>query len=187
MAPEIRIEELKADMNKKQNPKKAGVMALFYPHTDHQTRLLLIQRNTYPGVHSGQIGLPGGQHEPGDRDLLDTAMRESVEEVGAVREHIEVIRPVSELYIPPSNFEVSPFVALYRKEKPFKRQASEVEALLEVSLDDFLDDTKLIRQKLATSYAREIEVPAFLFRGHVVWGATAMMLSEIRELIREVL
>lgn len=187
MAPELRIEELKKQEERKKNPKKAGVMALFYPHSDYETRLLLIERNRYPGVHSGQIGFPGGQSEPGDRDILDTALRESCEEVGTVKENIEVIRPASELYIPPSNFEVSPFIALYHKERPFKRQVSEVEAIIEVPIADFLDDRKLITKKLSTSYAREIEVPAFHFQGHIVWGATAMMLSEIRELLQKVL
>ena len=186
MAPEVRINELKVQIKKK-NPRKAGVMALFYPHNGNKTHLLLIQRNKYPGVHSGQIGLPGGQQEPGDRDLLDTALRESSEEVGAVRDHIKVIRPVSELYIPPSNFEVYPYVALYKKERPFVKQASEVESLLEVPVDDFLDDTKISTQNLTTSYARNIEVPAFIFQGHVVWGATAMMLNEIRTLLTKVL
>ncbi len=186
MAPEVRINELRTRIRKK-NPKKAGVLALFYPHDDHQTYLLLIQRNKYPGVHSGQIGLPGGQQEPGDLDMLDTALRESTEEVGAVRDHIQVIRPISELYIPPSNFEVFPFVALYRKERPFVRQASEVESLLEVPVSDFLDDAKITTQNLTTSYARNIEVPAFTFQGRIVWGATAMMLNEIRELLAKVL
>lgn len=187
MAPEARIEELRVREEMKKSTKKAGVMALFYPHTDYNTRLLLILRNRYPGVHSGQIGFPGGQFEAGDKDILDTALRESCEEVGAVKSDIEVIRSVSELYIPPSNFEVSPFVGLYHKEKPFKRQASEVEALIEVPVADFLDDSKLVIKKLSTSYASEIEVPAFLFQGHIVWGATAMMLSEIRELLQKVL
>ena len=187
MAPELRIEELIKHEERKKNPKKAGVMALFFPHSNHDTRLLLIQRNQYPGVHSGQIGFPGGQYEPGDKDILDTALRESCEEVGTVKEKIEVIRSASELYIPPSNFEVSPFIALYHKERPFKRQTSEVEAIIEVPIADFLDDRKLITRKLSTSYAREIEVPAFHLQGHVVWGATAMMLNEIRELLQEVL
>ena len=186
MAPEVRINELKARVKKK-NAKKAGVMALFYPNTDDLTHLLLIQRNRYPGVHSGQIGFPGGQHEPGDRDMLDTALRESCEEVGAVRDHIDVVKSLSELYIPPSNFEVFPFIGLYKKEQPFRRQTSEVEALLEVPLTDFLDDAKLTTQSLSTSYARNIEVPAFIFEGHIVWGATAMMLNEIREMFKKIL
>ena len=185
MAPEVRINELRARVKKK-NAKKAGVMALFYPNTEQLTHLLLIQRNRYPGVHSGQIGFPGGQHEPGDMDMLDTALRESCEEVGAVRDHIDVVKSLSELYIPPSNFEVFPFVGVYNKIQPFRRQASEVESLLEVPLTDLLDDAKLTTQHLSTSYASNIEVPAFIFHGHIVWGATAMMLNEIREMFKKI-
>ena len=181
----MRINELRARV-KKENAKQAGVMALFYPQEDDRTHLLLIQRNRYPGVHSGQIGFPGGQREPGDSDLLDTALRESCEEVGAVRDHIDVVKSLSELYIPPSNFEVFPFIGLYKKEQPFIRQASEVEALLEVPLTDLLDDSNLTTQSLSTSYASNIEVPAFLFQGHIVWGATAMMLNEIREMFKKI-
>ena len=162
-------------------------MALFYPQNDNLTHLLLILRNKYPGVHSGQIGFPGGQSEPGDKNILDTALRESCEEVGAVRDQIHVIKSMSELYIPPSNFEVSPYIGLYQKVKPFIRQTSEVASLLEIPITDFLDDQKMTTQILSTSYAKNIEVPAFLFQGHIVWGATAMMLNEIRELFKKVL
>ena len=187
MAPEIRVKELQAGFFNKKDPKKAGVMALFYPRENNLTHLLFIIRNKYPGVHSGQIGFPGGQREERDKDLLDTALRESCEEVGAVRDQISVIRELSDLYIPPSNFEVTPFIGLYHKEKPFRIQASEVAALLEVPVTDFLDDSNRSTQILSTSYAREVEVPAFIFKGQTVWGATAMMLSEIRELLDQIL
>ncbi len=85
-------------------------MALFYPDTDNLTRFLLILRKKYPGVHSGQVGFPGGRLEPGDQSLLHTALRETEEEVGTPGSNIQVIRPVSELYIPPSNFQVQPFL-----------------------------------------------------------------------------
>ena len=187
MAPEIRVKELEQGLIAKKDPKQAGVMALFYPDHSNLTHLLFIERNKYPGVHSGQIGFPGGQKEKGDRDLLDTALRESCEEVGAVRDRILVIREISGLYIPPSNFEVSPFIGLYHKEQPFRIQTSEVASLLEVPLTDFLNDAYRTTQILSTSYASEIEVPAFVFGGKTVWGATAMMLSEIRELLDQVL
>ncbi len=187
MAPEIRIKELQAGMIKQENPKKAGVMALFYPREENITHLLFILRNKYPGVHSGQIGFPGGQIESSDKDMLDTALRESCEEVGAERSQITVVRPVSELYIPPSNFQVYPFIGLYQMEKPFKRQTSEVDALIEVPFSDLMDDRNMSTQILSTSYAKNIEVPAFLFQGHTVWGATAMMLNEMRELFKKVL
>ncbi len=187
MAPEIRIKELKAAFLKKKNPKKAGVMALFYPDKAYVTHILLILRKTYSGVHSNQIGFPGGKEEKGDGHLLNTALRETYEEVGVKPEHVKVIRSISEVYIPPSNFEVQPYIGLYKKETPFVIQESEVEALVEVSLSDFMDDKKLIVQRLSTSYANNIEVPAFKLNGYTVWGATAMMLNEIKELLRQVL
>ncbi|NNE03278.1 MAG: CoA pyrophosphatase [Eudoraea sp.] len=187
MAPEMRIRELEADKIKKKNPKKAGVMALFYPDHDDLTNLLLILRRRYPGVHSNQVGLPGGKIEKQDKDLLATALRETFEEVGARPEDVNVIRSISEVYIPPSNFEVTPYIGLYPKMHPFVIQESEVAELIEIRLDDFMDDTKVITQTLNTSYAKNIEVPAFELNGYTVWGATAMMLNEIRELFKQVL
>jgi len=187
MAPEIRIRELEAGKIKKKNPKKAGVMALFYPDREDRTNLLLILRRRYPGVHSNQVGLPGGKVEKQDKDLLATALRETFEEVGARPEDVHVVRSISEVYIPPSNIEVTPYIGLYPKIHPFVIQESEVAKLIEISLVDFMDDTKVITQSLSTSYAKNIEVPAFELNGYTVWGATAMMLNEIRELFKQVL
>lgn len=172
---------------KRENPRKAGVMALFYPNDERRTSLLLILRKTYKGVHSNQIGFPGGKVEKEDLDLAATALRETYEEVGVPPEKVHVIKSLTEIYIPPSNFEVQPFIGLYQKSIPFILQESEVEALVEVSLTDFMDDSKIFMQKLNTSYAENIDVPAFKLNGYTVWGATAMMLSEIKELIKQVL
>jgi hypothetical protein len=81
---------------------------------------------------------------------------------------------------------VTPFLGIHRKPIDFKIQESEVEALVEVSIDDFLDDTRVFEQTLSTSYAQNVKVPAYKFKGHVVWGATAMMLSEIKALFQEI-
>jgi 8-oxo-dGTP pyrophosphatase MutT (NUDIX family) len=187
MAPMFRIKELESGKIVKKNPKQAAVMALFYPKGAYQTHLLLILRNTYKGIHSNQIALPGGKAEKKDLNLLETALRETHEEVGAEREQITVIRSLSEVYIPPSNFEVTPYLGLYKKEKPFLMQPDEVAAIIEVPLLDFMDDGKIFYQILNTSYAQNVEVPAFKLNGYTVWGATAMMLSEIKELFRQVL
>lgn len=187
MAPENRIKELQESRLKKENAKKAAVMALFYPNDRQLTHLLLILRKTYKGVHSNQIALPGGKVELTDINLQATALRETYEEVGVPSERVQVIRSISQVFIPPSNFEVQPFVGLYKEPSPFIPQESEVEALVEVSLVDFLDDTKIFQQKLSTSYGENIAVPAFKLNGYTVWGATAMMLSEIKELLKQVL
>lgn len=187
MAPKTRIEQLKALKPLNNKPKKAAVVALFYPSEEGMTNLLLILRNTYPGIHSNQIGLPGGKVENSDKDLLFTALRETNEEVGVAPEKVEIVKSLSELYIPPSNFEVKPFLGLYDKKGAFIRQQEEVKALIEVPLSDFMNDDNLILEVLTTSYADKMEVPAFKLKGYTVWGATAMMLSEIKDLFKQVL
>jgi len=170
-------------------PKLAAVMALFYPDADSLARLLLILRKAHPkDVHSGQIGFPGGQAEKKDADLKETALRETQEEVGVPSKEIGIIRSLSTVYIPPSNFKVLPYVGLYRNKQPtFAPQQSEVAALVEVPIDDFMDDSMVSTKKLSTSYATNIHVPAFNLNGYTVWGATAMMLSELKELLKQVI
>ena len=167
-------------------PREAGVMALFYPKMG-VTHILMILRKSYQGVHSNQIAFPGGKSEVGDQDLLYTALRETEEEVGVPMKMIEPIKELSKVYIPPSNFWVQPFIGMYNDPQPFVKQESEVEAILEVPFNLVLQDETLIRQQLSTSYAKNIEVPAFQLNGHVVWGATAMMLNEIKILLKKVL
>ena len=187
MAPEIRIRELLEGKIKKKNPRKAAVLALFYPSFENKTQLLCILRKTYNGVHSNQVGFPGGKVEQEDKDLRATALRETHEEVGVHPKDVTVIREISEIYIPPSNFEVQPYIGLYREPRPFVIQETEVERFIEIPLTDFLKDTNVVTKKLSTSYAKVIEVPAFELNGYIVWGATAMMLSEIKELLKQAL
>lgn len=188
MAPEFRLDELRKVRTKAKNPKKAGVMALFYPGLARETRFLLILRRSHPNdVHSNQVGFPGGKIEEGDADLRSTALRETYEEVGVAPTDVEIVRPLSEIYIPPSNFEVFPFMGLCPKPGPFAPQEAEVAKLLEVRLVDFMDDRSIFTQNLTTSYAKNVDVPAFKLNGYTVWGATSMMLSEIRTLLQQVL
>ncbi|RKR06470.1 8-oxo-dGTP pyrophosphatase MutT (NUDIX family) [Maribacter vaceletii] len=187
MMPATRLKELKKENLEKREPRKAGVMALFYPNLKGKTFILLILRKTYKGVHSNQIAFPGGKEEKEDATILDTALRETYEEVGVPEDKIEVVKPITQVYIPPSNFQVQPFIGLYENKEPFILQESEVEEIVEVSLTDFMDDTKIVEEDLRTSYAKVIKVPAFKLNGYVVWGATAMMLSEIKELLKKVL
>lgn len=187
MIPATRIIELQKAKIKKETPRKAGVMALFYPNSKNQTNLLLILRKTYKGVHSNQIAFPGGKAEKEDLSILETALRETKEEVGVASNKITVIKSITEVYIPPSNFLVQPFIGLYDETVPFIKQETEVEEIVEVSLTDFLDEERIVMQKLSTSYSENIEVPSFKLNGYTVWGATAMMLSEIKELLKQVL
>ena len=187
MEPEIRKEWRDPEKITKRNPKSAAVMALFYPNKNQETMLLLMLRKTYKGVHSNQVGFPGGKVDEVDINLEATALRETEEEVGVRREDIQVLKELSELYIPPSNFMVQPYLGLYVKPKPFKMQESEVEALVEVSFSDVMNEDNLVHENLSTSYSKKMTVPAFKLNGYTVWGATAMILSEIKDIFKQVL
>ena len=187
MAPIARLGDLKRKSVSFENVKKAGVMALFYPSVEFDTKLILTLRKRYKGVHSAQVSLPGGKIEARDRSFEDAALRETEEEVGVPRERVTIVKQLTELYIPPSNFYVQPFLGITHQTPKFTVHEREVEALIEVSLTDFMDNSCITTQTLTTSYATDLVVPAFLLNDHIVWGATAMILSEIRELLSRVL
>ena len=185
MAPIERLLELKRMAKEQDSAQKAGVLMLFYPSNDTITHFSLILRKSYNGVHSAQVALPGGRYEEGDHSLKYTALRETEEEVGVDKDQIEVLTELTDIYIPPSNFYVQPYLGITRTTPRFSLQHDEVEELIEVSLDHFMDDSTIGIKTLSTSYARNIEVPIFNLNGHIVWGATAMMLSEVREMLKQ--
>jgi len=187
MAPIERLIELKQKARSMKTAKQAAVLCLFYPSSEEITHLVLILRKTYKGVHSAQIGFPGGKIEAEDTSLEETALRETEEEVGVPVKNISVLKQLTEIYIPPSNYFVQPFLGTTLTTPRFIPQEDEVDAVIEVPLSEFLDDAVRTHQTLNTSYAKQIQVPAFKLQGHIVWGATAMMLNEIRELLKQAL
>lgn len=186
MAPLERIESLKNLNFDNINPKKAAVMMLFYPKKG-RTHLVLIVRNSYKGVHSSQIAFPGGKYETLDVTFEKTALRETHEEIGIHPESIEIIMPFTNLYIQPSNFMVYPFLGICKEEIVFVPDGNEVVNIIELPLNDFLNDDLIITTTMSTSYAENIKIPAFKINEHIVWGATAMMLSELKEVLKKVL
>ena len=183
MAPQERLKELKRKAYEMQSAKRAAVLCLFYPNQFHETHFMLILRKTYEGVHSDQVGFPGGKVEEIDSNLLETALRETHEEVGVPPNEVAVIKGLTEVYIPPSNYFVKPYLGMIPRTPEFQAQFEEVAALIEVPIQEFLDDSVRITQSLSTSYAKNIEVPAFELQGHIVWGATAMILHEFSQLL----
>jgi 8-oxo-dGTP pyrophosphatase MutT (NUDIX family) len=186
MVPKERLEKMKSINMNRINPKTAAVMMLFYPK-EGMTHLVLIVRNSYKGVHSAQIAFPGGKYEQEDLNFEQTALRETHEEIGVHPNKIKVLKAFTQLYIPPSNFMVYPFLGVSREEISFHPDPKEVAGIIELPLSDFMSNSIIVQSKIATSYASSVEVPAFKIEGHIVWGATAMMLSELKEVLKCVL
>ncbi len=167
-------------------PKEAAIMMLLYPKKI-QTHLALILRTSYNGVHSSQIAFPGGKVEKFDENYQETALRETHEEIGIHPEKINVIRDFTPIYIPPSNFMVYPFLGFSESELIFNPDPNEVAGIIELPISIFLDDKIVIFKRMSTSYNLEIDVPAFKIQEHIVWGATAMMLSELKDVLKNAL
>ena len=184
LAPKMRL-EYNAKKIKAKNPKIAAVLALFYPNQNNEVSLLLTKRANYNGTHSGQISFPGGKMEISDFNLKETALRETFEEVGVLQEEINIVREFTEVYIPPSNFLVTPFIGIIDHEPIFKVN-SEVAEIIRVSFHDLLDDKNIGRKSITNSYMKETTEPCFTIDDFVIWGATAMILSEIKELLKNI-
>ena len=163
--------------------RKGAVLILLYPHEDKINTILTL-RPSYDGVHSGQVSFPGGKLDPEDESLAAAALREAAEEVGLDRNEIKLIGNLSNLYIPPSNFLVSPFVGIMDKKPFLKKDDSEVEKIIEVPITYFLDESIKGRKMITPREFVSFETPYYDVEGHTVWGATAMMLSEMMELIK---
>jgi 8-oxo-dGTP pyrophosphatase MutT (NUDIX family) len=186
MEPSERMNFIKMALSQNKTPKVAGVLMLLYPKNGI-THLALIVRNTYEGVHSAQIAFPGGKFETEDLIFEKTALRETHEEIGILPEKIQIIKTFTPTYIPPSNFMVHPFLGIADTTLEFVPDPNEVAAVIELPLSDLLSDNTVTETKLSTSYMEEILVPAFQIQEHIVWGATAMMLSELKEVLKTAL
>ncbi len=175
--------DLDAAMKLEPRPRESAVLALLYPRAGSLHTLLML-RPEYDGVHSGQVAFPGGRREEGDANLQDTALREFAEETGAPTRGFTVLGELSRIYIPPSRSLVTPFVAFSEALPPTVPDPREVAALIETPLDDLMrPDVVQLRRQYIQVLGRETEIPYFDLQGQVVWGATAMMLAELRELL----
>jgi 8-oxo-dGTP pyrophosphatase MutT (NUDIX family) len=185
MAPYERVLKVIAKKLATQPTKESAVLCLFYPK-DGEPHFVLILRNTYKGTHSAQVGLPGGKAETWDADFEETALRETEEEVGVDRKLVTIIGALTEVYIPPSGYQVHPFVG-YTSEAPLLvPDPTEVSAIIEAPLSTLMDDSIVGRKKIRVSGAKlKVNYPYFDIMGNTVWGATAMMLNELKEVIRQ--
>ena len=178
----VKREKVLANSYESQNYRPSAVLILLYPNEQQQTSVLLIERMTYNGHHSGQIAFPGGKAEPTDTDLQATALREFFEETGADVTPT-VIGKLTPVYIPVSKFMVQPFVSYVNQKPNFSASAYEVNELIEWEINHLLNPDIIKETTIEPTPGYKIKTPYFDVQGKVLWGATAMMLNELKSLL----
>jgi 8-oxo-dGTP pyrophosphatase MutT (NUDIX family) len=176
MAPEFRGENRSSGISK-----KAAVMICIFPGKE-DLEIVFFKRSDYDGPHGGQVSFPGGVFEEKDFDLAETAIRESYEEIGLNFEKSSLIGELTPLLIPVSNMHVQPFVGFYNATPLFKIDKREVEYLIITPIKILLDPSCIDKEKWIL-HGLEIEVPFYRVNGNIIWGATAMILSEFLAII----
>lgn len=165
-------------------PKPGSVLILLY-EDNGSIFFPLIKRPVYLGAHSGQVSLPGGKAEPGENNI-DTALREGEEEIGIERSAVDVVGVLSEFFVIPSNFLVTPVVAITRTRPMFRPDPKEVERILTGRLSDLLDIDAIRNKEILAAGQFRMMAPHFEIENEIVWGATAMMLNEFRMILMDI-
>jgi 8-oxo-dGTP pyrophosphatase MutT (NUDIX family) len=184
MSP-VPIDMRRFEINLPESHRKSGVLILFYPESD-STFFPLIKRPEYAGFHSGQVAFPGGKMEISDANIIETALREAEEEVGIDRSQVQVLGCLSELFIPTSNFLVSPVIGFLEKRPDLVPEEKEVSRIIQAELSLILRPEIRKQKILDLGQNIKLDTPYFEIDGEVVWGATAMILSELIHLLHSV-
>ncbi|WKS94330.1 NUDIX hydrolase [Riemerella columbina] len=167
------------------HPRWAAVNLLLYLKNNEWHLPLMVRSINQNDRHSGQISLPGGQKEAADHDFSETAIRETSEELGIERHYIRLIREMSPLYIPPSNFYVHTYISYTKKNPTFILQEAEAVELIELPISALLELTQQ-PQMMTLPGTKGIEVPVIHYQNYTIWGATSMILSEFSRLLKNV-
>ena len=183
MAPPIRGKNITVPPN----VRLSAVLLLLYPK-DGKWYIPFMRRAEDGRVHGGQVSLPGGRKDPEDPDYTWTALRETEEEFGIPRQEIEVVGRLTEIYIPPSNFLVYPRIGYMPGRPDFQPDPREVQDIIEVEASQFLDAAVRDWHQVDVFGGNMINAPGYTVNGsHLIWGGTAMILSEFAHLLEEVM
>ncbi len=177
MAPRP-LDHARFSYEKKAGARKGAVLILFYP-TEDGCAVPFIKRPVYTGAHSGQVSFPGGKWEESDGGLDFTAKRETEEEIGVDKSKIKIFGELSHLFIAPSNFSVSPYLGFMEEEPRFNPDPREVTRVIECDFTYLIDKNIRKRKTMEARNVPKMDVPYFDIDQEIVWGATAMMLSEL--------
>ena len=172
--------EIELDFKNK-NPKIASTLLLIYPKNG-ETFFCLIERQEYEGTHSNQISFPGGKNESGE-SMKETALRESKEEIGIDPISINIIGELTQVFVPPSNFLIHPFVGYCDFTPDFKPNEREVKRIIEVNIENLFKKDVIKVKKMSfkkSSGTINYEVPYLDLNNKIVWGATSVILNEFR-------
>jgi 8-oxo-dGTP pyrophosphatase MutT (NUDIX family) len=165
------------------SPKLSAVLLLLYER-EGEPYFVLTQRHAYKGVHSKQVSLPGGKKEDTDQSLVDTALRETREEIGVRESLVDVIGNLTDVYIPPSGFLVTPVIGFLESEPEFQTDPREVDYIIESPIARLLESDVIQETKIPIGISQiKVKTPYFSILDHIVWGATAMILSEFKALL----
>lgn len=164
------------------SPQLAAVLILLYP-INNETYFALIQRPNYEGKHGGQISFPGGKAERDDTSIIDTAIREAWEETNIEDSLINIIGELTQIFIPPSNFQVTPVLATATERPNFKPDEREVEEILEIKLTELIDPNSIKQKDIELPKGKKLNTPFFELQSKTVWGATAMILNELKHFL----
>ncbi|MBL6962424.1 MAG: CoA pyrophosphatase [Bacteroidetes bacterium] len=184
LTPAIRKKKVE-DMLKLGPPRDSSVLVLLYPKNG-ELNTVFTQRHDYAGIHSNQVSFPGGKKEETDRDFMATALREAKEEMAIQPEKVEILGQLSDLLVPPSRFVIHPFIGVSEKRPDFIPQQSEVKSYFEVPLNLLSNPERIKETELKLSDGKIFKTPYYDLYGHIVWGATAMIVSEFLEVQKNI-
>ena len=166
-------------------PRPGSVLILLYEEGG-VVKFPLIKRPNYAGTHGNQVSLPGGKTEPGE-DSIQTALRETHEEIGIPGNEVEVLGRLSEFHVIPSNYMITPVVGTIKHVPHFVPDPYEVSKILNGSILELIRDDAVVTTEITVSGQYRLQAPHFQIEGEMVWGATAMMLNEFRLILREII
>ncbi len=175
----VKREKVAVNSEEASKYRSSAVLILLYPNNDGDTMLLLIERSTYNGHHSGQIALPGGKAEASDKTLEATALREFFEETGS-NATPEIIGKLTPIYIPVSKFVVQPFVGYLSQRPEFTINDQEVAQLIEWPFTNFMNPDIVKETTIEPMPGLKLKTPYFDVDNKILWGATAMMMNELK-------